>query len=370
MALITSLSPATATSLGGVIDGTGLTIIADGTISVDYGTSSGTSVQGNDTRVTADQAVGTASIRTLGTGSLQAAAGNHTHLYAASSSAGGAATTVSSPDGDRNASTKLPTTSGKQVRFDFASASTAGTGGNYAGVMTYAPWDGTTSSTGDASYQLAFGSEATNATGLPKLNIRNGIDSTWNSWYTLLHSGYKVSSGSTTIGVLGYNGTTAAAGQLDGGSTAPSGTTRLNYGGYFYATRVYNAVYNDYAEYFEKGETNLEPGDVVALGEDGKYIKSQVYCDNKVVGVYSDSFGHILGGTGAEDDEENFIPIGLAGRVSVKVVGDIKKGDLLVASAIPGIATSGKEQGCIIGKALEDHEGFSIDKIKMLILNA
>jgi hypothetical protein len=48
-----------------------------------------------------------------------------------------------------------------------------------------------------------------------------------------------VTSGSTSGSFLAYNGTTAAAGQLDGGTTAPSGTTRLNYGGYLYATRFY-----------------------------------------------------------------------------------------------------------------------------------
>ena len=100
-----------------------------------------------------------------------------------------AANTVNSPDGDRNASTKLPTTTGQRVRFDFASAASAGTGGNYAGVMTYAPWIGDTASTGDASYQLAFGSTAANGGGIPQLNIRKGIDSTWNAWYTLIHTG-------------------------------------------------------------------------------------------------------------------------------------------------------------------------------------
>jgi hypothetical protein len=74
------------------------------------------------------------------------------------------------------------------VRFDFANAGFAGTGGNYAGIMTYAPWTGTTSSTGDASYQLAFGSTATNGGGVPQLRIRKGIDSTWNQWYDLLTS--------------------------------------------------------------------------------------------------------------------------------------------------------------------------------------
>jgi hypothetical protein len=77
-----------------ISSGTGLTgggdLTADRTLAVSYGTASGTATQGNDTRVvnavqtsdarvTADQAAATASIRTIGTGALQAAAGNHTH---------------------------------------------------------------------------------------------------------------------------------------------------------------------------------------------------------------------------------------------------------------------------------------------------
>lgn len=78
--------------------GTGLTgggdLSVDRTLSVSYGTIAGTATQGNDTRVVnavqttdvrviADQAAGTASIRTIGTGALQAAAGNHTHTSTA-----------------------------------------------------------------------------------------------------------------------------------------------------------------------------------------------------------------------------------------------------------------------------------------------
>lgn len=48
-----------------------------------------------------------------------------------------------------------------------------------------------------------------------------------------------VTAGSATASFVGYNGTTATAGQFDGGTTTPSGTTRLNYGGYLHATRVY-----------------------------------------------------------------------------------------------------------------------------------
>jgi hypothetical protein len=90
-------------------------------------------------------------------------------------------------DGDRNAATKLPTLS-KRVRYDFVNASTTGTGGSFAGVMTFAPWDGTTASTGSCSYQLVFGSTGQNG-GTPHLRVRNGIDSTWNSWYDVWHAG-------------------------------------------------------------------------------------------------------------------------------------------------------------------------------------
>ncbi|WP_100499699.1 hypothetical protein [Geodermatophilus chilensis] len=70
-----------------VLAGTGLTgggdLSADRTLAVSYGTAAGSAVQGNDARVTADQAAGTASIRTLGTGAQQAAAGNHGHTATA-----------------------------------------------------------------------------------------------------------------------------------------------------------------------------------------------------------------------------------------------------------------------------------------------
>jgi hypothetical protein len=135
------------------------------------------------------------------------------------------ANTVNSPDGDRNAATKLPTTSGNRVRFDFVGAASAGTGGNYAGVMTYAPWAGTTASTGDASYQLAFGSTAANGGGIPQLNIRKGIDSTWNSWYTLIHTGnISTYSSSPTLQTL----TIDSNGNLDYNKYDSSSTATIN----------------------------------------------------------------------------------------------------------------------------------------------
>lgn len=66
-----------------VNSGTGLAgggdLTVNRTLSVLYGSTSGTAVQGNDARVIADQTASIASIRTLGTGPEQAAPGLHTH---------------------------------------------------------------------------------------------------------------------------------------------------------------------------------------------------------------------------------------------------------------------------------------------------
>lgn len=50
-----------------------------------------------------------------------------------------------------------------------------------------------------------------------------------------------LAAGSTGIAFIGYNGTTKSAGKFDGGTTAPSNTTRLNYDGNLYATAFYGS---------------------------------------------------------------------------------------------------------------------------------
>jgi hypothetical protein len=99
---------------------------------------------------------------------------------------------INFPDGPRDLSDRRPNWNNRSVAWDFVTAGTADGVGNYAGVMTFSPWDGTSGSTGDSSYQLAFINETgLNASGIPGLRLRNGIDSAWNStWYKVWHSGH------------------------------------------------------------------------------------------------------------------------------------------------------------------------------------
>jgi hypothetical protein len=136
-------------------------------------------------------------------------------------------------DGDRLANTKLPTTSPNAVRYDFVNASTTGTGGTYAGVMTYAPYTGTTASTGDASYQLAFGSTATNGSGIAQLRIRNGIDSTWNNWLDILTSGnVKTINGNSILGTGNISITAGGSANPDTINVISTNTTASIYNTY------------------------------------------------------------------------------------------------------------------------------------------
>lgn len=52
-----------------------------------------------------------------------------------------------------------------------------------------------------------------------------------------------ITAGSASSSFVEYNGTTATAGQWDGGSTFPTGTTVLNYGGYLKSTRLYATTF-------------------------------------------------------------------------------------------------------------------------------
>lgn len=137
--------------------------------------------------------------------------------------------------------------------------------------------------------------------------------------------------------------------------------------------RVYNAVFNDYAEFFEKGE-ETEVGDIISLDLDSdeeNYIKATN--DDCIVGVHSDTYGHILGGEGSiEESMKTHIPVGLCGRVKTKIVGFISKGDKIVLSDIPGVGRKYNydtdKNKKIIGFAVESNKDEDIKLVKIKLL--
>lgn len=138
--------------------------------------------------------------------------------------------------------------------------------------------------------------------------------------------------------------------------------------GYCHTVRMYNAVYNDYAELFPKGE-ETEPGDIIALdinSDNEQYIKA-TQSSKKVVGVHSNEYGHLIGGDeppkGVDFEEYNFkkyIPVGLVGRCKVKVIGKVNKGDDIIPSEIPGVGRKWVE-GIDSEQLLKNSVGFAVE---------
>ena len=113
------------------------------------------------------------------------------------------------------------------------------------------------------------------------------------------------------------------------------------------------ARYADLAENYE-ADSVYDPGTVVIFGGDKEITVSKFTHDPRIAGVVSTNPAHLM-----NSGLENGTAVALQGRVPCKVKGMIAKGDVLVASGVPGVACKMVkdmyEVGCVIGKALENH---------------
>jgi hypothetical protein len=114
---------------------------------------------------------------------------------------------------------------------------------------------------------------------------------------------------------------------------------------------------SDFAEMLPAVE-GPEPGDLLAIGADGKLTRSGKAYQTSVAGVYSTAPGFV-GGQPMAGPLPGTIPLAVVGVVPVKVStenGAINPGDLLVASSLPGYAMkagANPPQGSVVGKAME-----------------
>lgn len=148
-------------------------------------------------------------------------------------------------------------------------------------------------------------------------------------------------------------------------------------GGSFDAGNVYaennvyagsNVLLGDVAEYFPVNGAS-EAGDVISISKGGRgeaYVVSSRAYDDQVIGVYSTAPTVTL------NDPNSGVPVGLRGRVPVKVTGAngaINVGDPITSSHIKGHAMKADRPCYIIGRALERFDGKGEGKVLCLLEN-
>jgi hypothetical protein len=113
------------------------------------------------------------------------------------------------------------------------------------------------------------------------------------------------------------------------------------------------ATYADLAEYYE-GDKEYEPGTVLVFGGDKEVTTTNIINDTRSAGVVSTDPAYVMN----HEQKGIKVCLALAGRVPCKVIGRVKKGDMLTTSATPGYAVKALNPtlGAVLGKALEDKD--------------
>lgn len=128
------------------------------------------------------------------------------------------------------------------------------------------------------------------------------------------------------------------------------------------------AKYADVAENYIT-DADYDPGTVLVFG--GKYectICNTVQ-NKRIIGIVSEKPAYLMN---KDLDADHVATVALLGRVPAKVIGEIRKGDMMISSNEPGHCEAWKEEsnppsGTVLGKALQDKTGRGTGVIEVLV---
>ncbi len=140
-----------------------------------------------------------------------------------------------------------------------------------------------------------------------------------------------------------------------------------------------SAQYADMAERYHADET-INPGTVVQLGGVNEITTANGFCSTSVFGVISTQPAYRMNSDAGTSNTHPYVTI--IGRVPVKVIGKVNKGDRLINSEMPGIAQAlpqdfikhcndnGEQMTLhwgVIGRALEDKTNDELGSIEAYV---
>ena len=173
------------------------------------------------------------------------------------------------------------------------------------------------------------------------------------------------STNTITVGnALAVTGPATVSGVLTTSTVLPSGNVTVNIGSataryanvfaQFFVGQAITSQYADLAERFA-ADTVYQPGTVVQLGGSAEITAAMEELTEDVFGVISTRAGFLMNGEAG--DNFTHPPVAMSGRVPVRVIGQVRKGDRLV-SAGNGLARAALKGEYspfnVIGRALEE----------------
>jgi hypothetical protein len=222
-----------------------------------------------------------------------------------------------------------------------------------------------------ASYLLGNGSQLTGLSlGVSVTKFENGT--------TEGNIGVPNGNVAFTVGGVGNvvvltSGTAFFAGNVSTIGIEKTGTNAIgnigsssNYFNRVFATAT-TALYADVAERFAADEL-LEPGTVVELGGTKEITRSTQDLSENVFGVISTRPAYTMNGGAGEDDTHP--AVAMTGRVPVKCVGTVRKGDRLVSAGegVARAAQSGEATAFnVIGRSLENKHTAELGTIEAIV---
>lgn len=245
-------------------------------------------------------------------------------------------------------------------------------GGFTAGQFLRSDIAQTTSYAFGAGGGLTVGSDLTINSTSPTVSVIGQTTAGKNIRFDINRSGVSTTAltidattNTVTVGnALAVTGPTTVSGVLTTSTVQPSGNATVNIGSStlryanvyarFFVGQAITSQYADLAERFAADAT-YAPGTVVQLGGVEEITAAQEELTEDVFGVISTRAGFLMNGEAG--DNFTHPPVAMSGRVPVRVIGVVRKGDRLV-SAGNGMARSANKGEYtafnVIGRALQD----------------
>ena len=178
-----------------------------------------------------------------------------------------------------------------------------------------------------------------------------------------------LSSGGNIAVTVGGSGivTFASSGMLN---NMGNGVGNIGNATGFFNTVFAKATSAQYADVAEKyvADQPYAAGTVLEIGGTAEVRATTAYATTAIAGVVSSHPALIMN---SGETSSNAVEVALLGRVPCRVTGTIRRGDLLVASEISGVATAldptQYQPGSVIGKALADYDGTTEGMIEVLV---